>query len=70
LEYPGIGDGDDKNWMCVMGTPWDGGGVEGPIRRPERGGGSEWDPIKILLKNLAYALNHFRRISHTLAKIT
>jgi hypothetical protein len=22
---------------------------EGPIRRPERGGGSEWEPIKILL---------------------
>jgi hypothetical protein len=27
---------------------------EGPIRRPERGG-SEWELIKILLKNLAYA---------------
>jgi hypothetical protein len=23
---------------------------EGPIRRPERGGGSEWEPIKILLE--------------------
>jgi hypothetical protein len=24
--------------------------AEGPIRRPERGGGSEWEPIKILLE--------------------
>jgi hypothetical protein len=23
---------------------------EGPIRRPEKGGGSEWEPIKILLE--------------------
>jgi hypothetical protein len=23
---------------------------EGPIRRPERGGGSEWEPIKNLLE--------------------
>jgi hypothetical protein len=28
---------------------------EGPIRRPEGGGASEWEPIKILLKNLSYA---------------
>jgi hypothetical protein len=26
------------------------GPLEGPIRRPERGGGSEWEPIKILLE--------------------
>jgi hypothetical protein len=32
-------------------------------------GGSEWEPIKILLKNSTYAPNHFRRISHTLDKI-
>jgi hypothetical protein len=29
------------------------GDLEGPKRRPE-GGGGEWEPIKILLKNLAY----------------
>jgi hypothetical protein len=58
------------------GTGSDAGGAtksrrktEGPDWRLERGGGSEWEPIKILLKNSAYAPNHFRRISHTLAKM-
>jgi hypothetical protein len=38
---------------------------EGPIRWPERGGGSEWEPIKILLQreNSAYAPNSQPRIS-------
>jgi hypothetical protein len=38
-------------------------GAEGPIRRPERGG-SEWEPIKILLQreNSAYTTNSQPRI--------
>jgi hypothetical protein len=36
----------------------------------DREGECEWEPIKIPLKNSAYAPNHFRRVSHTIAKIT
>jgi hypothetical protein len=38
---------------------------EGPIRRPERGG-SEWELIKILLKNMAYAPKSLsKNLAHT-----
>jgi hypothetical protein len=36
--------------ILSMGATTDEGTSEGPIRRPERGGGSEWEPIKILLE--------------------
>jgi hypothetical protein len=54
-----------KAWAgtcCCLAKNWQ--PFEGPIRRPE--GGSEWEPIKILLKNLACAPKSLpKNIAHT-----
>jgi hypothetical protein len=51
-------------WLCLVEG-------EGPKRRTREGGGSEWEPIKILFKNSAYEPKFIRAAPQaSLAKFT